>query len=325
MCSGQEKGAQQRALHSSPRPRYVGQKRALLHVSRAGLLRETAPPDPSVELSPWHLARLQLTREEYVERAKAQFEARNHFLENIGRADLKPEERHDLEANYHITWGRAFMKCPGCWLFPSLCICSRLRRHDSAHQLAVFMHHKEWGRASNTGCLLRQGLGGKVYVSGVVEQEEALNKVIRERPSVVLWPGEGSIPARSLGEVVGQEAVDKGLVIVAIDTTWNCAKKMVKRIPAEIPRVSLSADMLPAERSLLYPIRKYDGPCEDRVCTYEAVLAFLEEVGDMDAEQRESLLWNLKIKVDGVLKHKNRRAVYYPSEEEKRKAEGFLL
>lgn len=97
---------------------------------------------------------------------------------------------------------------------------------------------------------------------------------------------------------------------VVVDTTWNCAKKMVKRIPDSVPRVTLSADTFPAGPSLLYPIRKYDGPCEDRVCTYEAVLGYLEESGSLDAEQREWLLFNLKLKVDSLLMGRNRRAAY---------------
>lgn len=95
-----------------------------------------------------------------------------------------------------------------------------------------------------------------------------------------------------------------------MDTTWNCAKKMVKRIPESVPRVTVSADIFPDGRSLLYPIRKYDGPCEDRVCTYEAVLGYLEEAGGLSAEQREWLLFNIKLKVDSLLKGRNRRAAY---------------
>ena len=123
----------------------------------------------------------------------------------------------------------------------------------------------------------------------------------------------------------------------------NCAKKMVKRIPAEVPRVAVSAEMLPDEKSLLYPIRKYDGPADDRVCTYEAVLAFLEarapcvpaphtphcctlrctphssreprrraaqEAGDLDGVDRERLLHNLKMKVNNVLRNKCRKPAY---------------
>ena len=79
--------------------------------------------------------------------------------------------------------------------------------------------------------------------------------------------------------------------------TWNVAKKMVKRLPAGIPRVSLSAESFPPGKSLLYPIRKYDAVGEEndnRVCTYEAVLAYQQEVGAITKQQREQLLWNLK-------------------------------
>lgn len=49
--------------------------------------------------------------------------------------------------------------------------------------------------------------------SGLIEDEEALIKEVTSRPSVVLWPGESSIPISRLPEVLGADAVNSGLLV----------------------------------------------------------------------------------------------------------------
>ena len=63
-------------------------------------------------------------------------------------------------------------------------------------------------------------------------------------------------------------------------------------------------------RSLLVPVRKYSGPCAERFCTYEAAVALFDALGSLQEGERDALLLNLKLKVDALLKHKNRRAAY---------------
>ena len=272
-----------------------------------------------------------------------------------------------MEATYAVKFGKSYLKCKGCWLHPGLCICGRLRRVESpAMQVAVFMHHAEWrasrrarrarcrrsprprpalvrrrGRGCNTGCLLRAALGADVYVSGMTESEGALQAQLASgRPAVVLWPGADSVTVADLPALFGAEAVaSQGVLAVAIDATWNCAKKMVKRLPPSVPRLSLSSDAFPPGKSLLYPVRKYDSAGfenDNRVCTYEArsprpaaprrlwrgaqaavattppqaVMGLAEELGAVTPQQREWLLWNLRMKVDAVLMHKNKPAAY---------------
>ena len=170
-------------------------------------------PELAAEITALHLSRLQLTREQYLTRVTEQARcrrlhrrdatharpstaccwpfaapprdgrerprsapqaaARAAFLDEIRCEELAPEARHDAEARYHTRWGRSTFKCPGCWLFPGLCVCGRLRTWRGRHQLAVFMHHKEWGRASNTGCLLRATLGAEAYVRRAPSRERA--------------------------------------------------------------------------------------------------------------------------------------------------------
>jgi DTW domain-containing protein YfiP len=74
--------------------------------------------------------------------------------------------------------------------------------------------------------------------------------------------------------------------------------------------VALPAAYLAPGRSLLYPVRKYRGEYEERICTYEAAVALLDALGGLSGEERDALLLNLKLKVDALLRYKNRRASY---------------
>jgi hypothetical protein len=115
---------------------------------------------------------------------------------------------------------------------------------------------------------------------------------------------------------------------------------MVSRIPSSVPRVSVPAEAfqalaarvppLPTHDSLLGPVRKYDArekkqkdqtpgtpsPSRDgagdsgRRCTFEAVLASLLAVGALDEDACASLLRNVKVKVNAVLRQKHMPEAY---------------
>ena len=213
---------------------------------------------------------------------------------------------------------RSYFKCRGCMLAPGLCVCSALARRATGvagvppHRLAVLMHHKEHGRASNTGCLLAPALGARIHVAGVAADEEALlADITAAGPAcAILWPGEDSVSIAELRESIAPEAWQSGLLLIAIDGTWSCARKMVKRVPPHVPRLALPPDAFAPGRSLLFPVRKYVGPCAERYCTYEAAIALLDALGALAPGERDALTFNLKLKVDALLKHKNRRAAY---------------
>ena len=222
--------------------------------------------------------------------------------------------KHNIEACYHVSYGRAFFKCRGCMLAPALCVCSALaRRTPGPHRLAVLMHHKEYGRASNTGCLLAPSVGASVHISGVEADEAALHASLAaagEGGAAVLWPGEGAITLEELRASTSPARWDAGLLLIAVDATWGSARKLVKRVPPDVPRLTLPAAAFAPGKSLLFPVRKYEGPCAERFCTYEACIALLDALGALAPGEREALTLNLKIKVDALLKHKNRRPVY---------------
>jgi len=220
---------------------------------------------------------------------------------------------------------------------PALCVCPALARVDLGREpaqtplsldasapppllpqlpplrVAVYMHQKEFGRASNTGCLLGT-LGARVYVAGIASDEasllEALGSGADAGACAVLWPGEGAVSLAELRASTPPERWARGLTLVAVDATWACARRMLRRLPASAPRLSVDAAAFEAGRSLLHPARRYAGEAAERKCTYEAVVAALHALGALRAGEREDLQLTLKLKVDAVLLHKNRQPAY---------------
>jgi len=278
-------------------------------------MREAAAADPSVVLSTLQQSRLGLTPEQYRVKALEAEAARAAYTVAFSDASLSNEARHNLEANFHLRWGRAAFKCPGCWLLPGLCVCAQLSRVDAApHRVACLVHHKEAGRGSNTGILLAKCLGATLHVSGITDHEAALHQALAAAPAAaVLWPGEGALTVEEFKASLPPGAFEAGVTLVAVDATWNGARKMVKRLPQHVPRITLPEGAFPPGKSLLYPVRKYGGVDEqaERQCTYEAVVATLDVFCALKPGERDALLLNLKRKVDALLKYKNRRTCYH--------------
>jgi hypothetical protein len=55
----------------------------------------------------------------------------------------------------------------------------------------VYLHHSEWGRGNSTGNLVRECLGGELFVSGLKQHEAALAELLERHKGrvAVLWPG----------------------------------------------------------------------------------------------------------------------------------------
>ena len=219
---------------------------------------------------------------------------------------------------------------------PALCVCPALARVSLQRaaercapaegcapppplpplRIAVYMHQKEHGRASNTGCLLAPALGADIYLAGLAEHEAALAALLSPPADgeggvcALLWPGEDSVSLEELRASTPPERWARGLTLLALDATWACARKLLHRLPPGAPRLSVDAAAFEPGRSLLYPARHYSGDAAERRCTYEAVVAVLDALGALRDGERQALQLNLKLKVDAVLRHKNRRPAY---------------
>ena len=219
-------------------------------------------------------------------------------------------------------------------------------------RVVAYAHQNEVARGNSTGNLIPVTLPfGELLVAGLAEHEARLERVLRENEGrvAVLWPRptmafaeirERMREARETADAKSpRDCLDRaadarvGWTFVAVDATWNSARKMVSRIPASVPRVSVPAEAfqalakrvppLPTHDSLLGPVRKYDarakikgaeknknGMDSGRRSTFEAVLASLLAVGALDEDACAALLRNVKVKVNAVLRQKHMPEAY---------------
>lgn len=142
---------------------------------------------------------------------------------------------------------------------PYYCCCVRVAKAPLRCDVAVFMNTSEFGRAANTGTLLPlSSEGSRIFVQGVQADHDALMALISDpsRRAVLLYPCEGALTTDELLEAEraaaeagggGTGAASTSLggsgrrLVVVLDGTWNCARKLLKCLPGPetLPRVRL--------------------------------------------------------------------------------------
>jgi DTW domain-containing protein YfiP len=136
-------------------------------------------------------------------------------------------------------------RCTDCFMTKGLCICSQIKSlfadsgdHFDANIL-LFMHHREWGRASNTGKLLQIGLPKKctLTIYGVEEQQNKMIEKLINSKSVVLYPCKTSVPISNYKEWF---SLNDNANICILDATWPQSHSMEQCIPQHIPRVHIN-------------------------------------------------------------------------------------
>ena len=141
----------------------------------------------------------------------------------------------------------ATTRCMACWVTRAHCMCARLRRLRVATELVdvlVAVHYKEYGKATNTAKLLPhllsaagdgaagEGAAGEGAVghpaaaaaaggcSLCVYPVEPLQEQLRAAgPTLLLWPGEGSVPAAELRPWVAAQG--RRVTLLVIDGSWQ--------------------------------------------------------------------------------------------------------
>jgi DTW domain-containing protein YfiP len=137
-------------------------------------------------------------------------------------------------------------KCPTCWLKRPLCMCSKIRdifeRNDKIKSnVALLMHSKEYGRASNTGKIMRIGLGEdkvSLAIFGSRRDEAELERQLTTSPSIILYPGVDSVDISTYKDwFIEHTRAGRSVNLCVIDSTWPQSQAMNKALPASIPRV----------------------------------------------------------------------------------------
>ncbi|MEW6175778.1 MAG: DTW domain-containing protein [Pseudomonadota bacterium] len=151
--------------------------------------------------------------------------------------------------------------CSRCQRPLAHCLCELIPALDSRTRLLILQHPSEAEHALNTARLAALGLRNAQLKIAERFEEDA----DADRPSYLLFPGEGALPVSSLADA------GSSLRLIVPDGTWRKARKLLHVNPwlAVLPRVEL-----PAGLTSRYRLRK--APMPGALSTIEAIVAALD-------------------------------------------------
>lgn len=205
-------------------------------------------------------------------------------------------------------------KCVSCFLTKPFCVCARTSAifADSSEQkpfqphIHLFMHFKEWGRASNTGKLMQVGLGSSrctTSIFGIQQQEDKLEQLLLSEPSIILYPRAGSVPISSMRDWF--QAHGGRVQIVVIDSTWTQSQAMDRRLSDSIPRVRID-EMISGPSQFLNRKQSVNA---SKVCTLEATVMALAALG-VEEDSLRPFEEALQYGVDACLQQSGQKPAY---------------
>ena len=204
----------------------------------------------------------------------------------LSSSDVGGAQKHAALCEHLKERGaRSPSACPRCWVHREACVCTSATARAPV-DVAVWMHHREFGRASNTGTVLRDAFENcEILVKGHPADDAALAAMLGG--AAVLFPGEEAAPVSSLATPPE--------TLIVVDATWRNARRMVKRLPPSVRRVKLDDDDA-TEANLIAPLRRTRGREDVKVCTAQAALAALAALG-LEDDARDAALAAVRHKV----------------------------
>jgi len=119
-------------------------------------------------------------------------------------------------------------KCYKCYRPKSSCMCQHIRHVETKTKFVILMHPKEYRKIKNgTGHLTHLSLpNSELYVGIDFSLDGRINELLQETKNLcyLLFPSKDSIEINS--HQLSLEG--KNVVIFIIDSTWACAKKMLR-------------------------------------------------------------------------------------------------
>ena len=194
-------------------------------------------------------------------------------------------ERH-VERKYEEFDVKGRERCPKCWFYKPVCLCGKIAKlrqrvtSDLRTEVVIFMHHREFGKASNTGKLASLVSPSKcrTEIYGTKNGDAVLHQLCeaKDKQLVVLYPSQDSHQLSqysrktkgSVGNMIESQNTrntvdsEKTLVLAVLDSTWSQANRMNKNFPDHIPRVHIDDQV---DMESLYLCRKQN-PKIDRFC-----------------------------------------------------------
>lgn len=175
--------------------------------------------------------------------------------------------------------GSRAVRCQGCRLMPSHCLCALTPSVPAVSGMCLLMHDVEALKPSNTGWLIADVVADTSafgWVRTAVDpQLPALLADPQWQPYLV-FPGEYAAPQRVVSDVTLEPG--KRPLFVLLDATWTEARKMFRKSPYldGLPVLGLQPEQLSR-----YRLRR--SKRDDHLCTAEVAALCLELAGDQRA------------------------------------------
>jgi DTW domain-containing protein YfiP len=125
------------------------------------------------------------------------------------------------------------------------CICGKLEPLVMPLDFIIYMHTKEYRRASNTGRLIPMSHPSSVVLISGNLQDEARLKEIYEKDAdnvVMLFPSADSVTVEELMQEREAKGLTGRLRVILPDGTWRQARSCVRRYAGNGLAVRLSGD-----------------------------------------------------------------------------------
>jgi DTW domain-containing protein YfiP len=184
-------------------------------------------------------------------------------------------------------------RCFKCFKPESNCLCKYTEELETGVKFVFLMHPKEAKRQrTGTGYLSHISLKNSEVIIGLdFENNVRLNQLLNDEKyfPVLMYPGEDAWTASKDGFT--QAVGNKTLLVLILDATWFCSKKMIEHNPflLELPRLSFSGDYRSIFTFKHEPKPEYISTIE---CCYYLIKE-LQAVNFVDAELNPEPLMNV--------------------------------
>jgi len=171
-------------------------------------------------------------------------------------------------------------RCFKCFKPKSVCLCRFARELETGVKFVFLMHPKEFRRTrTGTGYLAHSCLkDSEIIVGQDFSANQRLNQLLQapEYLPFLMYPGEDAInviDGKAEGKLEELVKGGKKLLILILDATWFCAKKLIEKNPflLDLPKLSFKGDY----RSIFTFKRE---PRPEYISTIECCYYFIKEM-----------------------------------------------
>ncbi len=175
-------------------------------------------------------------------------------------------------------------RCYKCYKPISNCLCKYTQEIDTGIKFVLLMHPKEFKKQrTGTGNIAHISLKNSEIIVGLdFSTNERLQTLLKDPAyfPVMMYPGEEAWTIKKEGfkEAVGT----KTLLVIILDATWFCSKKMIDHNPflLELPRVSFAG-----KYSSIFTFKREPEP--DYISTVECCYYFIKELQQINLVNKE--------------------------------------